>query len=114
MADGAQSPGEFTTDLAEDYPSETRLDALGRVVEYGVVIDTDGDLRPDCHLGISNDNDTTAELVDLHVWLKTLPHADVTAPRRLRSDRRRVPRRLRQSPQQLDRCGETDDPVSST
>ncbi len=68
----AGSLGEFTIDLAESYPGEGRLDALGRIIEYGVVIDTDGDLRPDCHMGISNDNDTTAEPVDLHVWLKNL------------------------------------------
>lgn len=69
---GNQTQDDFTIRLAETHPGEGRLDALGRVIEYGVVIDTDGDLRPDCHLGISNENATTGEPVDYHVWLKNL------------------------------------------
>lgn len=67
-----QTLADFTIELAETYPGEGRLDALGRVIEYGVVIDTDGDLRPDCHIGINNENATSGEPTDLHVWAKNL------------------------------------------
>ena len=60
----AEPSEDFARDLAESHPGEGRLDALGRVIEYGVVIDADGDLQTHCPLGISNENDTAAEPVD--------------------------------------------------
>lgn len=73
----------WTFALAAPYPSEASLDAQSRVIEYGLVIDSNLDLVPDCEIGMSNDNDTTSEPGDLRVWVKNLRNgviAQRTAP----------------------------------
>lgn len=59
----------FRIQVTDTYSGES---PRGKGIEYGVVIDTDGDLKPDCHLGISNPNDPAAQLPGLHVWLRNL------------------------------------------
>ncbi|MFQ6170677.1 hypothetical protein ACK8HX_03650 [Oryzobacter sp. R7] len=69
---GGGAGRDWRLTLAGPYPSETTLDAQGRVVEYGMVFDADADLVPDCELGISNDNATTTEPGDFRVWVRSL------------------------------------------
>lgn len=66
---GNPTTDDFRIELADTYAGES---TAGQQIEYGVVIDTDGDLQPDCHLGISNPNDGTAQPPGLHVWLRNL------------------------------------------
>ena len=44
------------------------LDPADRVIAYGVVVDGDGDHRPDCQIGLNND----ARAEGLHVWVTNL------------------------------------------
>ena len=41
--------------LAARPPRTDTIDSTQRVIEYGVVVDADGDRDPDCHIGINND-----------------------------------------------------------
>ena len=66
---GPQTQNDFRIEIADSYNGES---PVGQAIEYGVVIDTDGDLKPDCHLGISNPNDPAAQPQGLHVWLRNL------------------------------------------
>lgn len=58
--------------LAAPYPSEASLDAQRRVIEYGLVIDSNMDRIPDCEIGMNNDNHTESEPRNLRVWVKNL------------------------------------------
>jgi hypothetical protein len=55
--------------LAGPYPSAVTLAKQHRVIEYGIVLDTDADGDADCQLGINNDATT---LSDFRVWLKNV------------------------------------------
>lgn len=58
--------------LAAPYPSEASLDATHRVIEYGLVIDSDLDGVGDCEVGLNNDNESTTEPGEFRVWVKNL------------------------------------------
>ena len=58
---------DWVLKLAGAYPNSTTLASQDRVVEYGIVIDTDGDLDADCELGINND---APDPSGFRVWLK--------------------------------------------
>lgn len=66
---GSRTLDDFVIEVANSYPGESMV---GKMVDYGVVIDTDGDLKPDCHLGISNRNDPAAQPPGPQVWLRNL------------------------------------------
>jgi hypothetical protein len=55
--------------LDRAYPTQSTVASHGRVIEYGIVVDADGDLDADCQLGIHNDTPTTR---DFRVWLTNL------------------------------------------
>ncbi len=47
----------------------TPRDPVGRIIGYGIVVDGDGDHRPDCQIGINND---APKPRDFHVWVTNL------------------------------------------
>lgn len=47
--------GGWQLGVAARPPRSTTVDPTRRVIEYGVVVDADGDRDPDCHIGINND-----------------------------------------------------------
>lgn len=49
--------------------ARTARDPVGRVIAYGVVVDGDGDHRPDCQVGVSNDGPEEGQF---HVWVTNL------------------------------------------
>ena len=49
------SAGGWTGGLVARPPRTGTVDPTQRVIEYGVVVDADGDRDPDCHIGINND-----------------------------------------------------------
>ena len=55
--------------LAGPYPSALTLAKHHRVIEYGIVLDTDADGDADCQLGINNDATTPS---DFRVWLQNV------------------------------------------
>ena len=59
VIDGENIPsfraGAWQLGLAARPPRSTTVDPTRRVIEYGVVVDSDGDHDPDCHIGINND-----------------------------------------------------------
>lgn len=65
----ATSRPEWRLVLREPPPLASTLDAARRVMEHGVVVDSDGDRVADCHVGISTDAPTPGEL---RVWVSDL------------------------------------------
>ena len=59
----------WTLELRQIPPSASTLHSTGRIIEYGVVIDADGDQDADCQIGINNDAPKSG---DLRVWVKNL------------------------------------------
>jgi hypothetical protein len=59
----------WTLDLREVRPEASTLEAEHRVIEYGVVIDGDGDHVGDCEVGLNND---APKHGDFRVWVKNL------------------------------------------
>lgn len=54
-------------------PLASTLDPARRIMEHGVVVDSDGDRLADCRIGISTDAPTPG---DLRVWVTDLPTGD--------------------------------------
>lgn len=63
------SNDRWVIDLRDTPPEPASLAAAHRVVEYGVVIDGDGDRVADCEIGVNNDAPRSG---DSRVWVENL------------------------------------------
>jgi hypothetical protein len=63
------SNDRWVIDLQRQPPDASTLAAAHRIVEYGVIIDGDGDRVADCEIGINND---APKAGDYRVWVKNL------------------------------------------
>jgi len=66
------SAGGWHAELVARPPRTATIDPDERVIEYGVVIDTDGDRTADCHIGINNDARQRGRWPVYRVWVKNL------------------------------------------
>ena len=69
--------GGWQLGLAARPPRTDTIDSTRRVIEYGVVVDADGDRDPDCHIGINNDarqpgRDKEDRIPVYRVWVTNL------------------------------------------
>ena len=65
----------WTLNLRATHPTATKLDNEHRVIEYGVVVDGEGDGVADCAIGINND---AAKPGDYRTWVLNLHTAAKT------------------------------------
>jgi hypothetical protein len=75
---GPDVTGEWRLRLARKWPGRTEIGPADGVVEYGVVVDTDGDRVADCQIGINDSAPQTHRYGDYRVWVTNL-HSGVTA-----------------------------------
>jgi hypothetical protein len=66
------SAGGWRFRLAARPPRVETLAATQRIIEYGVVIDADGDRDPDCQIGINNDARQHGRFSVFRVWITNL------------------------------------------
>ncbi len=64
--------GEWRISLAERWPGSTEIGPADGVVEYGIVVDTDGDRVADCQIGINDDARQVHGYGDYRVWVTNL------------------------------------------
>lgn len=66
------SAGHWELGLVTRPPRTDALAARSRVIEYGVVVDADGDREPDCQVGINNDARQRGAYPVFRVWVTNL------------------------------------------
>ena len=67
---GDMNEDDWSLEFREPFPDLPDLDEAGRIIEYGLVVDADGDRVPDCQIGINNND--TQEPGSFRVWVKNL------------------------------------------
>jgi hypothetical protein len=65
----ASTRPEWRLELRSAPPLASTLDPARRIMEHGVVVDSDGDRLADCHIGINTEAPTPG---DFRVWVKNL------------------------------------------
>jgi hypothetical protein len=66
------SAGAWSLELVARPPRIETLGATHRIIEYGLVIDTDGNRVPDCQIGINNDARQHGNYPVFRVWVTNL------------------------------------------
>lgn len=71
-SDGQEVTGDWRMTLAKAWPGRSKIGPADGVVEYGVVVDSDGDRVADCHIGINDDTRQVHSYGDYRVWVTNL------------------------------------------